>query len=94
VVITETDFPDGLSWKELLEEIEDMREAQPLIVMSRIADGRLWAEVLNLGGYDLLMKPLDATEVLTIVTLAAQHSRTELVRRITAPRAETGVSAA
>jgi len=33
------------------------------VVASQRADGRLWAEVLNLGGYDLLMKPLDADEV-------------------------------
>jgi DNA-binding response OmpR family regulator len=33
------------------------------VVVSRNADERLWAEVLNLGGYDLLLKPYNANEV-------------------------------
>jgi DNA-binding NtrC family response regulator len=94
VVVTDTEFPDGLSWKDLLEEIEGMREAQPVIVISRIADGRLWAEVLHLGGYDLLMKPLDASEVLRVVTLASQHGRTGLVRNVTTPQSGMSVAVA
>jgi CheY-like chemotaxis protein len=34
-----------------------------LIVTSRLADDYLWAEALNLGAYDVLAKPFDASEV-------------------------------
>jgi DNA-binding response OmpR family regulator len=42
----------------------------PLIVSDRLADERLWAEVLNLGAYDLLAMPFDAKEVLHAVSAA------------------------
>jgi DNA-binding response OmpR family regulator len=70
VVMSESAFPDGHSWKDLLEEIEKMSNPPSLVVTSRLADDRLWAEVLNLGGYDLLMKPFDAAEVFRTVSLA------------------------
>jgi hypothetical protein len=41
-----------------------------MIVTSRLADERLWAEVLNLGGYHLLAKPFDASEVVRVVGTA------------------------
>jgi hypothetical protein len=44
-----------------------------LIVSSRLADHRLWAEVLNLGGFDLLMTPFENEEVLR-VTRAARNN--------------------
>jgi FixJ family two-component response regulator len=43
--------------------------------MSRHADERLWAEVLNLGGYDLLAKPLEGDEVSRVVEMACRHGR-------------------
>src|SRR6266567_4562640 len=51
-------------WRSLLCEIADLPDAPKLIVCSRLADERLWAEVLNLGGYDVLATPFDAREVL------------------------------
>jgi hypothetical protein len=41
-----------------------------LVVTSRIADDRLWSEVLNLGGYNVLAKPLNMKEVFHVVGLA------------------------
>lgn len=41
-----------------------------LIVFSRLADESLWAKVLNLGGFDVLMMPFEPEEVLR-VTFAA-----------------------
>lgn len=41
-----------------------------MIVASRLADERLWAEVLNVGGYDLLVKPFEKDEVAWVVGLA------------------------
>ena len=51
---------------------------------SRLADEAFWAEVLNLGAYDVLMKPFDATEVFRVVSLAWlswKNDRERLVSR-------------
>ena len=70
VVLSEGCLPGGHTWKDLLAELQSMPIGRPLIVADRMADDRLWAEVLNLGGYDLLMKPFNAREVLRTVRLA------------------------
>jgi DNA-binding response OmpR family regulator len=62
VAICESDLPDG-SWKDLLAHLADMNRPPLLIVTSRLADEVLWSEVLNLGGYNVLAKPLVETEV-------------------------------
>ena len=69
VMIASASLPDG-TWKSLLSEISLSADMPNLIVASRLADERLWAEVLNLGGYDLLVVPYDADEVLRITTQA------------------------
>ncbi len=71
VVISEGRLPDGRTWKDLLGELQELPNPRPLIVADRLADDRLWAEVLNLGGYDLLMKPFNTREVLHAVTTAS-----------------------
>ncbi len=72
VVVTECQFRGGLSWKDLLDEVEAMQGGHPVIVISTFADERLWAEVLNLGGYDLLMKPFDPAEVVRVLKMAGR----------------------
>ena len=66
---------DSRGWKELLEQLWSMEFPLPLIVADRLADERLWAEVLNLGGYDLLTKPFDAKEVLNVLSLACGREK-------------------
>jgi DNA-binding response OmpR family regulator len=51
VVICDSDLPDG-DWKDVLQHVLQARSTPVLIVTSRVADHSLWAEVLNLGGYD------------------------------------------
>ena len=60
----------GDQWRSLLAELEESADAPNLIISSRLADERLWAEVLNLGGYDLLVEPFDQTEVLRVTHMA------------------------
>jgi len=61
-----------------------MRGCQAVIVASRLADERLWAEVLNLGGYDLLAKPFDRDELVRVIAMAARHSAQKHARRSSA----------
>lgn len=72
VIVSERDLPDG-NWKDVLEAAAARQNPPVLIVTSRLADEYLWAEVLNLGGYDVLAKPFDRDEVRRTVSLAWQH---------------------
>jgi hypothetical protein len=69
VVLCEHALEDG-SWKDVLELAASRPYPPPLIVTSRLADERLWSEVLNLGGYDVLPQPLDRNEALRTIGLA------------------------
>jgi DNA-binding NtrC family response regulator len=72
VVLTEPELSDG-SWRGLLKDLASFSAPPNLIVSSRLADHRLWAEVLNLGGFDVLMTPFETEEVLR-VAFAARHN--------------------
>lgn len=69
VVVCERDLAPG-SWKDVLEQAAILPDPPPLIVTSRLADERLWAEALNLGAYDVLTKPFNCTEALRVVGAA------------------------
>jgi DNA-binding response OmpR family regulator len=69
VIICAPELPDG-SWKDLLAELGRQRVPPRLIVASRLADDRLWAEVLDRGGYDVLGMPFEPNEVIRVVSLA------------------------
>jgi DNA-binding NtrC family response regulator len=88
VVISESSSSDGHCWKDLLLELQKMEYPPPLIVADRLADEALWAEVLNLGGYDLLAKPFDAKEVLHVVSAACRRRESEPGRRMPATSAK------
>lgn len=91
VVISEGRVSDDYCWKDLLLELQKMEHPPPLIVADRLADERLWADVLNLGGYDLLANPFDAREVLHVVTTVCRRSEKEHERT---PFRKPAVSAA
>jgi DNA-binding NtrC family response regulator len=73
VVFCESSLPDG-NWKDILNRIAFREERRPqLVVTSRLADAYLWSEVLNLGGFDVLAKPLSDSEVRQVLAAAARH---------------------
>lgn len=72
IVLCDGDFRPG-SWKDILAETLDLAHPPHLIVTSRLADEALWAEVLNLGAYDVLAKPFEAQEVQRVVAMAWQN---------------------
>ena len=57
----------------MLDHIAFLADSPLLIVTSRLADERLWAEAPNLGAWDVLAKPFDAEEVIRVVSIAGQH---------------------
>jgi DNA-binding response OmpR family regulator len=72
IVICERDLPDG-TWKDVLGFADKLPNPPMVLVVSRHADESLWGEVLNLGGYDVLMKPFDRSEVTRVVGMAWRH---------------------
>jgi DNA-binding NtrC family response regulator len=72
VVLSEAELPDG-NWRELLNSMAKLAAPPNLVVSSRLADDRLWAEVLNLGGFDVLMTPFETEEVLRVTFGARQN---------------------
>jgi DNA-binding NtrC family response regulator len=73
VSISDCDLPDG-EWKDILAGMSRLPSVPPLIVASHFANERLWAEVLNLGGYDLLIKPFDLKEAARVISMALRNA--------------------
>jgi DNA-binding response OmpR family regulator len=72
VVMTETHVPRW-NWRKVLSDLRRLARPPQLIVTSRTADESLWAEVLNVGGYDVLARPLEPEEVERVVAAARRH---------------------
>lgn len=91
VLVCERKLPDG-DWKTLLNSLSTLPLPPLLVVTSRDADDTLWAEVLNLGAYDVLSKPFDRAEVIRIISLAWLHWKEEAVRRLHKPVARAAAA--
>ena len=70
VVVTAHQLHGGCCWKDVLDVTRECPGEPRLIVTCPQPDGPLWAEVLNLGGYDLLIQPFDKREVFQVLTTA------------------------
>jgi DNA-binding NtrC family response regulator len=84
VIIAERDLHDG-NWRDVLSCLERYSYNPLLVVVSRLADERLWAEVLNLGGFDVLAKPFAHEEANRVIDYALNswNQRFEKERRAT-----------
>jgi DNA-binding response OmpR family regulator len=69
IVICDSELPEG-NWKELLQTLRPAAVPPRLIVALPELDCQLWAEVLNVGGYDALVKPFLRDEVVRLMSLA------------------------
>lgn len=76
VVITDVSLIDG-NWCDVFRYLVDNGIHASVVVSSRLADERLWSEVLWRGAYDVLVEPYEADEVRRIVegALRAATSR-------------------
>lgn len=79
VVVCDCTLPDGC-WKDVIEEAAAFPNPPVVIVTSRLADDRLWSEVMNLGGYDVLEKPFNQSELVRVVSLAWLAWKNQLQR--------------
>ncbi len=82
-VLCQQNLPGG-DWKRMHWELQNMLVPPRLIVMSRLAAIDVWTEVLNLGGYDALTKPLSSQQVLwTIATVQRSPVAPNLIEKTT-----------
>jgi CheY-like chemotaxis protein len=79
VVFCDQSMKDG-TWRDLLGRASAAGEPPLIVVTSRLADEYLWAEVLNLGGWDVLTKPFQAQEVLHVLNWAWTHKANPVTR--------------
>jgi DNA-binding response OmpR family regulator len=84
LVVCERDLLPG-TWKEMLRHVTLLPQPPHLIVTSRFADDRLWAEALNLGAYDVLAKPFDHAELNRILASAWLHWRDRYPAAVDSP---------
>ncbi len=70
VLLCDAELPDG-DWRRIWKALSIGSRPPLLIVASRNADDSLWAQVLNAGGYDVLVKPFRPEEVVWAVHCAA-----------------------
>ncbi|MGE5571157.1 MAG: response regulator [Rhodospirillales bacterium] len=82
VVVTEAKLPDG-EWTDVIELTYEVGVFPAIIVTASAADDLFWAEVLNLGAYDLLAQPFDEKEVRRILTNASLQVLPKPVRKET-----------
>jgi DNA-binding NtrC family response regulator len=73
VVVTDAALPDG-DWRRVIEIVERGRRKIQVVVCSRLGDAKLWLDVLEEGGYDVLVEPYEREEVKRIVAVAAAIS--------------------
>jgi DNA-binding NtrC family response regulator len=79
-------------WSEALGNALHTANAPAFLMASRLADERMWAELLVQSGYDLLLTPFEPQEVLrTIESAHRQRSRRQECSLISTT-ATTGLS--
>lgn len=77
-LLRKNDIPVAIAdggWREILDAAGSRPNPPSVIVTAPFADEALWAEVLNLGGFDVLAQPFDANEVSRIAQAALRRSQ-------------------
>jgi CheY-like chemotaxis protein len=77
VIICNSKLPDG-TWEDVLSATATQTIRPRLIVASRHADEHLWADVLNMGGFDVLSAPFADEEICRSVEMAWRNWRDEV----------------
>jgi len=72
VILTEAALADG-TWLDVLALAREVAPDSHVIVTNPRADARFWAEVLNMGAYDLIAQPFASAEVQRILSNACSN---------------------
>lgn len=74
VILCAAELPDG-TWKDVLASVTENRRRARVVVLAGRADDHIWSDVLDSGGYDVLAKPLEASEAVRVISLAWRQWR-------------------
>ena len=74
VVVTDEALSDG-DWRGVIEIVERGRRNIQVVVCLRSGDPKLWLDVLEQGGYDVLVQPYEREEIKRIIEGAAARGR-------------------
>jgi response regulator RpfG family c-di-GMP phosphodiesterase len=69
VILCDRDLP-GSQWRDVVQVLASSPHRACVILISRVVDNYLWNEVVQRGGYDVLLKPLREEDVVRTVRLA------------------------
>jgi CheY-like chemotaxis protein len=73
VVFTDTALPDG-TWRQVLKIVTQVSSNIEVVVCSLFSDCKLWLDVLEEGGYDVLVQPYQRDEIKRIVEAAGARA--------------------
>ncbi len=68
-VLTDSSLPDG-TWKDVVKMVRNAKRSSAVVVSDRLADADFWVDALELGAYDVLLKPFCCGEVQRILANA------------------------
>ncbi len=86
VVLVDRHF-QRTNWRATVSLLLNLRAANPcLILLSDVLDPYLWSEVIKLGGFDVLARPLECNEVLRTLAFAQTHCEADWPRLHVPPR--------
>ena len=71
VVVSDVKMP-GIDGIELLRKLRVQRPTLEVVMVSGHADARMAIEVMKLGAFDFLLKPLEVEDLIRVVTRAAR----------------------
>ena len=69
ILFWDAEFPDW-PWKRLLARIRSEPDRPRFVLLTSAPHPTLWAEAINLGADDVLVKPLDANEIRHVIGCA------------------------
>jgi CheY-like chemotaxis protein len=75
VILCDRDLPGG-EWRDVVQVLASSPHRACVILISRVVDDYLWSEVVQRGGYDVLLKPLREEDVVRAVRLAWSYWNT------------------
>jgi DNA-binding NtrC family response regulator len=75
VILCDRDLPGG-EWRDAVQALASFPYRACVLLISRVVDDYLWNEVVQRGGYDVLLKPLREEDVVREVKLAWSYWNT------------------
>ena len=76
IILCDRDLP-GWGWREVVTKIVERTPRSCFLLASRVSDEYLWREVVALGGYDIVAKPLSDSVVIHTLQRAWYFWNTE-----------------